>query len=110
MKLIIAIIHKEDSKKLTRKLLKENFQLTRLESTGGFLNKKNTTILIGLKKSEVDKALSIIKEVCKARTEYIDTTFLDSDADKLLVASEATKIKVGGANIFVIDVEKFEKI
>ncbi len=38
MKLIIAVIQDEDSSKLVKKLRQNNYMLTKLASTGGFLS------------------------------------------------------------------------
>ena len=46
MKLITAIVNKEDSKNVCNQLLKNKFYVTRLATTGGFLMAGNMTLLI----------------------------------------------------------------
>ena len=46
MKLITAIVNKEDSKNVCNELLKSKFYVTRLATTGGFLMAGNMTLLI----------------------------------------------------------------
>ena len=48
MKLIIAIINRDDANSVTRALSKKGFSSTRLSTTGGFLMAGNVTLLIGL--------------------------------------------------------------
>ena len=48
MKLVMAVIHDEDVKKLLSSLTKHGFQATKLASTGGFLKFGNSTILVGV--------------------------------------------------------------
>ena len=48
MKLIMAIVHDEDSARLTTALNKAGIQVTKLASTGGFLRVGNSTMLIGV--------------------------------------------------------------
>ena len=45
MKLITAIVNKEDSKNVCNQLLKNKFYVTRLATTGGFLMAGNMTLL-----------------------------------------------------------------
>ena len=47
MKLVYAIVHDEDSERATRKLNEKKFSVTKLSSTGGFLKRGNTTLMIG---------------------------------------------------------------
>ena len=47
MKLIIAIIHDEDNDRVSRMLTGENFRVTMIASTGGFLRSGRSTLLIG---------------------------------------------------------------
>lgn len=111
MKLIIAIIRNEDAKKLTQALLAKEYHLTEIASRGGFLRKPNTTILVGIKDKQVKEVLGIIKKNCSAHKEFLNTAFLDGEADKLHLAQQkATPIQVGGASVFILDVDRFIKI
>lgn len=109
MKLLIAIIQNEDAYILTEELNNNGFQVTRLNTVGGFLKKKNSTLMIGTQEEKIDEALKIIRNLCKERQELvtapIDPTFIDTP-----VANYATGgVKVGGATIFILDVEDFIK-
>ena len=48
MKLVMAIMSKNDSSVVMDALTEENFQVTKMASTGGFLKSGNTTLLIGV--------------------------------------------------------------
>ena len=67
MKLIIAIVQDEDSGILIDELMDEDFRVTKLASTGGFLKSGNTTLLIGIDDSRVEKCLGIINKYSKRR-------------------------------------------
>lgn len=54
MKLITAIVNKEDSKNVCNELLKSKFYVTRLATTGGFLMAGNMTLLICTDDARVD--------------------------------------------------------
>ena len=64
MKLIIAIIHDEDNDRVSRMLTSENFRVTMIASTGGFLRSGRSTLLIGVKDERLERALQILRENC----------------------------------------------
>ncbi len=65
MKLIIAIIKDEDNDSVSRALTKENFRVTFIASTGGFLRSGRSTLLIGVEDDRVASALDLIRKSCK---------------------------------------------
>lgn len=62
MKLVIAIVQKEDSNDLQRAFVQNDFRATKLATSGGFLSQGNTTFLVGCDDDKVDDVLKIIKE------------------------------------------------
>ena len=69
MKLVIAIVQKEDSNNLQKALVKNNFRATKLATSGGFLSQGNTTFLVGCEDEQVDDILKVIKQESRAREE-----------------------------------------
>lgn len=107
MKLVLAIVSNDDSSIVSSALNKEDFQVTRLATTGGFLRAGNTTLIIGVDDDQVERALEIIGKECKKRTEVVPST---ASYDIGRYASFPVEVQVGGATIFVIDVEQFHKL
>lgn len=107
MKLILAIISDDDTKSCTAALNKAQFHVTRLSTTGGFLSSGNTTLLIGCDDAEVEKAIDIIGKESQRRTEAIPST-LSSEMNNLI--SFPMQVEIGGATIFVLNVEQFKKL
>ncbi|QIK56536.1 transcriptional regulator [Erysipelothrix sp. HDW6A] len=107
MKLILAIVSNDDSSSVSSALNKENFQVTRLATTGGFLRAGNTTLIIGCEEELVEKCLEIIGREGKKRTEVVPST---ASYDIGRYASFPVEVQVGGATVFVIDVEQFHKL
>lgn len=70
MKLILAIVSSDDSSMVSSALTKNNFSVTKLATTGGFLMSGNTTFLIGTEDENVDKAISVIGEHSKKRNRW----------------------------------------
>ena len=71
MKMIFAIVRKEDEGFVIERLTKEKISVTKLSSTGGFLRKGNATLMIGTEDEKVDMVLQIIKEECARRKEVM---------------------------------------
>jgi len=64
MKMIISIIHDEDNDRVSRSLTSENFRVTMIASTGGFLRSGRSTLLIGVEDERLERALQILRENC----------------------------------------------
>lgn len=107
MKLILAIMSNDDAPTASSALTKEGYSVTRLATTGGFLRAGNTTLIVGCEEEKVDKAISIMGEYSSRRTEVVPAT---SSYDIGRFASFPVEVQVGGATIFVLDVEQFIKM
>ena len=109
MKLIITVVQDEDSQKLISTLMNEGFGVTKLATTGGFLRAGNTTLLIGAENERVPLALSLIEKVCKSRKQIATSPSPFADTTGVYVPYPI-EVTVGGATVFVVDVEDFRKI
>ena len=107
MKLIIAIINSDDASTVTRSLTRNGFSSTRLATTGGFLMGKNVTILVGVDEEKVSAVIDIIKEHSHSRKQMISTA---SGVSRDFPIGMPVEVNVGGATIFVVDVEQFQRV
>ena len=107
MKLIIAIVSNDDAANVSSSLTKNNFSVTKLATTGGFLRAGNTTLLIGTDDEKVDLAIELIGKEGKKRIEIVPST---ASYDIGKYASFPVEVQVGGATIFVLDVAQFVKL
>jgi uncharacterized protein YaaQ len=108
MKLVVAVIQDKDSHKLLDELTQSGFRTTKLASTGGFLREGNTTLLVGIEDTQVDRVVGIIKTTCHAREQLVTPLSpMGGPADSYI--PYPVEILVGGATVFVLDVEQFEK-
>lgn len=108
MKLVLAIVHDDDANRVMDELNTNGFPVTKLCSTGGFLKSGNTTLLIGMEKSKVELAIEIIKKMSKSRKQIIQTPAPAGTLAGVYVHAPV-EVTVGGATLFVMDVERFEK-
>ena len=106
-KLVIVITDDDEADRLIDKLVERGYPATKVSSTGGFLRKGSATILSGVDGNDVDAVLVIIRAETKARTEYVPaqaTPFPDTALPR-----EPIPVRVGGAIVFVLNVERFLK-
>jgi len=108
IKLVIIIASDTDAEKLTRKLVEQGYPATKVSSTGGFLRKGSATILSGVEANEVDQVIAMVRLECHARAEYAPVHTLPFFGEGS-VLQEPVEVRVGGAIVFVVDVERFEK-
>ena len=106
MKMIIAIVNKEDANAVSSALTQQGFSVTKLATTGGFLMAGNTTFLIGTDESRVDEVMSLVEQHSKKRTQVVSSATYGVGT----YSSFPVEVTVGGATVFVLDVERFEKV
>ena len=86
-------------------LTQHGFDATRLASTGGFLAKENTTVFLGVDEERVQQAIDLIKAHTRDRRQATPLELIQSGSCPKLPA----ELVVGGATIFVLDIEYFER-
>lgn len=109
MKLVMAVIHDEDAYNVMDLLNEEGFSVTKLASTGGFLRSGNTTLIAGVDDDKVEKISSIIEKNCKARKQMTTANASPVNAKDGFIPYPI-EVVIGGATIFVLDIETFKKI
>lgn len=109
MKLVVAIVQDEDAHKLVDELMKNKFRVTKLATTGGFLRAGNTTLMIGVEEERVEEVINIIGDVAKSRKQ-VATTPPPTTWSQGVYMPYPVEVEVGGATIFVLDVDRFEKV
>ena len=105
MILITAVVNSDDAGRVSRELTKNGFIATKLATTGGFLKVGNTTFLIGVDDGDVDRVIDILRNCSSRREQVMSVPMSGTDTPAIPV-----KVNVGGATVFVTDVERFEKL
>jgi uncharacterized protein YaaQ len=65
MKLIIFVTEDAVADAAVDALVEQGFRVTRLASTGGFLRKGNTTLLVGIEDDKVSEASELVRKAAK---------------------------------------------
>jgi uncharacterized protein YaaQ len=92
-KMIMCVIHHEDSEPLTRVLNQAGYRVTRSATTGGFLRQGNVSLMIGVDETQVDEVLTLIQENTKTRS-------------RRGWWARPGKHEEGAATVFVLDMER----
>ena len=104
-RLLSAVIQEQDLENALSALTKLGFSVTQLPSYGGFLGRRNLTLLIGLSKGQESAAVEALSSSSNKRVEFVTTPF-DTGTTPL---PSPIPVNVGGATIFVFEVERYEE-
>ena len=108
MKLLISVVNSDDAHPLIDALMGEGYRATMISTTGGFLREGNATLLIGVADENVHDVLKIIKESCHTRTQWVNPLPPTVESGELYMPTPI-EVPVGGAVVFMLNVERFEK-
>ena len=109
MKLMYIIVRQDNETDVVNALIENNYMITKLSTSGGFLRRGNTTLLSCIQDNEVNKAIEIIKNECGKRQKIQIEMPINLPSTAINYATIPTTIEIGGATIIVTDVYKFEK-
>lgn len=107
MKLILAIVSNDDASKVQKGLVKEKFFATRLATKGNFLREGNATFIIGVNDEKVPEVLDIIEKFSKRRSKIVPNTIVNEFG---AFSSLPIEVSVGGATVFILNVDQFIKL
>jgi CPA1 family monovalent cation:H+ antiporter len=104
-KLMTSIIQEADLESALTSLTKLGFSVSRLSSTGGFLSRKNVTLLIGVQEGREEAAVKTLQNSCQKRVEFVSSPLRDAAFPMPM----PTEVTVGGATVFIFDVESYDE-
>ena len=104
--LLTAIVQEQDVDVAERALAVLEMPVIRLASTGGFLGRRNATLLIGLPEGFEEQALAALRKSCRQRVEYLAIPMEGAP----LPLPTPVPVTVGGAKVFALPVERYEEM
>ena len=104
--LLVAVIQEQDLDTATQALQGIGASLTYLSSAGGFLGRRNATLLVGLPVERLQESLKVLHEACRQRIEYMTLPLEGSP----MPMPTPVPVTVGGATVFALPVERIEQI
>ena len=108
MKLIMSIVHNDDTRSLIDALMQGGYRATKISTTGGFLREGNATIFVGTQDEKVEEVLNIIRENCHTRSQHVNPLPPVMEPGEMYLPTPI-EVEVGGAIVFVINVDRFER-
>jgi uncharacterized protein YaaQ len=107
MKAIVAVVQGQDAVRLSNALRRSNIRFTTIDSTGGFLRERNATFMMGVADEDLQKVMDVVKTNCHTRAEYVSSYPSAFDPTEFYMP-RPIEVQVGGASVWVLDVERFE--
>ena len=104
MKLIYAIVRNDNEDDVMDALNKDHFQVTKLASTGGFLRKGNSTLMIATQDDMVDECIELIKKQCGKRQKITVNMPYVSGTSMGTYTTMPMPVEIGGATNHVLHV------
>lgn len=103
---LIVVVQAQDADGASNALEALGFHVTRLPSFGGFLGRRNATLLVALPRIRREEALKSLEKNCRQRVEYIAVPLESAP----LPLPTPTPITIGGATIFTLEVDHYEEL
>jgi uncharacterized protein YaaQ len=103
---IVAVVQEQDLDPVMRALATLGVPGVYMSSTGGFLGRRNATLLIGLPEAGAEQVLAVLRSTCRRRIEFM--TMPVEGAPMPMPAP--IPVTVGGASVFALPVERFEEL
>lgn len=106
MVILLAVVQAQDADLVTSALRKYGVSAYELSSTGAFLGRKNVTLLLPVETTNVELVLSELKRNCRQRIEYVS---MPIEGQPLPIPSPIP-ITVGGATIFILEIDQYMEV
>lgn len=106
MVILLAVLQAQDADLVTASLQKYGVAAFELSSVGAFLGRKNVTLLIPIQATHIELVLSELKRNCRQRIEYVS---MPIEGQPLPIPSPIP-ITVGGATIFILEIEQYLEV
>src|SRR6266508_3457964 len=103
MKMVMAIVQADDAPAIIDALVTAGHRVTRIATTGGWLRRENVTLIIGVADRMVDHVLQVLRRTGRHRIVIADLPLDVPWAADL----GAVEVELGGATVFVLNVERF---
>lgn len=110
-KLVLAVLQDDDYESTVSALNQHGFFVTRLSSSGGFLKKKNITILVGVEANRYIELMDLLKGRAgkRQKTVYTTTAVLPGGTVETGVSSYPIQVESGGVTVFTMSLDSLDK-
>ena len=106
MQAILAIIQSEDAKTTMEELRALDLPcLERIASSGSFLRQNNTALWLAARVEQVEAVLETLGRTCHRRIDHVPAQYAE---ETTMIFAFSPMVEVGGATIFILDIEHYE--
>jgi uncharacterized protein YaaQ len=109
MKAIIAVVQGQDTARVSQALRQKGIAFTTIDSTGGFLRERNATFMIGIADEDLEAVVDVLAANSHTRSEYVSSYPSAFDPAEFYMP-RPIEVQVGGATVWVLDVEHYEPL
>lgn len=104
MKMVMAIMAREEAESVLQALVAAEHTATFMETRGGMLRQAQMTLFIAVENEDLDQVLRIIDQTCHSQAVVESKKEGPAPSPGLL----ASKPRLGGAVVFTWDIERSE--
>jgi uncharacterized protein YaaQ len=105
--LAIVTVSAAQAGPLTDALTGEGYCVTQVDSHGSVLSEPKVSLFIGLSRERLPRLLEMLRKCCPSRRRLMPA---HADTPLVEVQPMMIEIEVGGATVYVLDVERFEQL
>lgn len=108
MKLVVIVVAHHDLDELEYALRRRGHAAMVIDESGGFGRPGNATLFVGVQEAWLFDLTGIVEETCRTRVRFISPAVLLADPPDFV--SRPIEEREGGAAIFILSVERYERI
>ncbi len=105
--LVIVTVSSGQAGLFMDRLTRDGFCVTQVDSSGGILREATVSLFVGLDRARLPCVLEHVRECCRTRRRFIPAHI---EAPLLEIQPTMIETEVGGATVYVLDVERFEQL
>ncbi len=109
MKLCIVVVPGADGDRLLDRLAQAEFGATKIGSSGGFLRRGSATAFVAVDDDRVGDLIGLLREHFPEVMETVPLSTLPL-ADEWGQPTDVVDVRVGGAVVFVLSLEQFQRM
>jgi uncharacterized protein YaaQ len=104
--LVAAVVDAGDLESASHALEAQGVRVTRIDSQGGFLQRRSHLLLIGVPVGGLDRVVESLRRTCRRRVEYLPAL----PGPTAVPLGDPVAVDVGGASVFAFVVEDYVEI
>ena len=110
MKFCVVIVPSSDGERLLNRMAAQGFPATRIGSTGGFLKRGSATVFSALAADRVPDLVALLHQEFPEVTERMPAASLPFMDDLDIPSAAMIDVRVGGAVLFVLPLDRMERV